>query len=311
MQDTAKHDSQPGAGKGQVDIFDLNGNFMSTFVAAGGKLNAPWGVVETPTGFGSFPNAILVGNFGDGTIDAYDTTGKFLGQLTDASNHPLVNPGLWEITFGGGGLSGDPGTLYLTAGGSNQPNFPAGGSTTSVFASVVPAAAVSNADFSLSLSAQSATVAPNGSTSLKIDASAVGGFNGQIELSCVATPGLTCAFNPPTISPGTSAASSTLTVSAAATTPGGGGYGVLGTVVLLPGLGVFGTVLANWKRKRFTRSGIVLPSILGLILVGSLFAVGCSSSSKGQMATPQLVTLMVTGKSGTLSHTAPVTITVQ
>ena len=119
-----------------------------------------------------------------------------------------MNPGLWEITFGGGGLSGDPGTLYLTAGGGNQPNFPAGGSTTAVFASVVPAAAVANADFSLSLSAQSATVAPNGSTSLKIDASAVGGFNGQISLSCAATPGLTCAFNPSTISPGTSAASS-------------------------------------------------------------------------------------------------------
>jgi uncharacterized protein (TIGR03118 family) len=311
MQDVAKHDSQPGAGKGQVDIFDLNGNFVSTFVPAGGQLNAPWGVAEAPTGFGSFPNAILVGNFGDGTINAYDTTGKFLGQLTDASNHPLVNPGLWEITFGGGGLSGDPGTLYLTAGGGNQPNFPAGGSTTAVFASVVPATAVPNADFSLNLSAQSATVAPNGSTSLKINASAVGGFNGQIELSCAATPGLTCAFNPTTISPGSSAASSTLTVSAAATPPGGGGYGVIGTVVLLPGLGAFGTVLANWKRKRLTRRGIMLSSILGMILVSSLFAVGCSSSSKGQMASPQQVTLMVTGKSGTLSHTAPVTITVQ
>jgi hypothetical protein len=82
-------------------------------------------------------------------------------------------------------------------------------------------------------------------------------------------------------------------------------------VALLPGLGVFGTVLANWKRKRLTRSGIVLSSILGFILVGSLFAVGCSSSSKGQMAASQQVTLMVTGKSGTLSHTTPVTITVQ
>ncbi len=252
MQDTAKHDSQPGAGLGQVDIFDLNGNFVSTFVAAGGHLNAPWGVTETPAGFGSFPNAILVGNFGDGTINAYDPTGKFLGQLTDASNHPLVNPGLWEIEFGGGGLSGDPGTLYLTAGGGNQPNFPAGGSTTAVFASVVPATVVANADFSLSLSAQSATVAPSGSTSLTINAGAVGGFKGQIELSCVATPGLTCAFNPATISPGSNAASSTLTVSAAATPPGGGGYSVLGTIALLPGLGLFGTVLANRRRKRLT-----------------------------------------------------------
>src|SRR5713101_2242754 len=129
MQDGARHDATPGVGLGQVDIFDTNGNFVKTF-AAGGMLNAPWGVVATPATFGAFPNAILVGNFGDGTINAYDTTGKFLGQLTDSSNKVLVNPGLWDMAFGGGGPSGDPNTLYLTAGGGNQPNFPAGGSTT-------------------------------------------------------------------------------------------------------------------------------------------------------------------------------------
>src|SRR6202030_2933806 len=137
MQDAAKHDAMPGAGLGQVDVFDINGNFVKTF-ASGGKLNAPWGVVATPATFGAFPNAILVGNFGDGTISAFDTTGKFLCQLTDSANHILVNPGLWDMVFGGGGASGDAGTLYLTAGGGNQPNFPAGGSTTAVFASVVP-----------------------------------------------------------------------------------------------------------------------------------------------------------------------------
>ena len=219
MQDAAKHDAQPGAGLGQVDIFDMNGNFVSTFVAAGGKLNAPWGVVETPSTFGTFPNAILVGNFGDGTINAFDTTGKFLGQFTDSSNNVLVNPGLWDMVFGGGGPSGDPGTLYLTAGGSNQPNFPAGGTTTSVFASLVPAAAVTSPHFSLSLSAQSVTVAPGGSTNLKVSASAVGGFNGQITLSCTAPAGLSCAFSPTTISPGSSTPSSTLTISATSTPP--------------------------------------------------------------------------------------------
>jgi len=68
-------------------------------------------VVAAPATFGTFPNAILIGNFGDGTINAFDTTGKFLGQLTDSSNHPLVNPGLWDMVFGGGGASGDPGTF--------------------------------------------------------------------------------------------------------------------------------------------------------------------------------------------------------
>ena len=309
MQDAPKHDAQPGAGLGQVDIFDMNGNFVSTFVAAGGKLNAPWGVVETPATFGTFPDAILVGNFGDGTINAFDTTGKFLGQLTDSSNNALVNPGLWDMVFGGGGPSGDPGTLYLTAGGSNQPNFPAGGSTTSVFASLVPAAAVGSPNFSLNLSAQSATVAPGGSANLTVSASAVGGFNSQITLSCTAPAGLSCAFTSTTISPGSSTSSSTLTISATSTPPPVTGYGVLGMAALLPGLGLFGTVLTTRKRKPLTRKSVLSMSVLGLLLLVSLFAVGCGSSSKTQTP-PSQVTLMVTGTSGAISHTAPVTITI-
>ena len=309
MQDAAKHDAQPGTGLGQVDIFDANGNFVSTLVAAGGQLNAPWGVVETPATFGAFPNAILVGNFGDGTINAYDTTGKFLGQLTDSSNHVLVNPGLWDMVFGGGGPSGDPGTLYLTAGGSNQPNFPAGGTTTSVFASLVPAAAVTGPGFSLNLSAQSVTVAPGGSANLMISASAVGGFNNQISLTCSAPAGLTCSFNPTMISPGSSTSSSILTVSAAATPPPVTGYGVSGMVVLLPGLGLFGTILATRKRKPLTRKSILWTSLLGLLFLISMFALGCGSSSKGQAPASQ-VNLMVTGTSGTISHSSVVAITV-
>jgi uncharacterized protein (TIGR03118 family) len=309
MQDGAKHDAQPGAGLGQVDIFDTNGNFVSTLVASGGKLNAPWAVVATPAGFGAFPNAILIGNFGDGIINAYDSTGKFLGQVTDSSNHALVNPGLWEMVFGGGGASGDPGTLYLTAGGSNQPNFPAGGSTTSVFASLVPAAAIGPANFSLNLSAQSATVTPGGSASLMISAASVGGFNRQISLSCSAVAGLTCAFNPSAISPG-AGGSSTLTVSAASTPPVNG-YSLPGVVTLLPGLGVFGTLLTNRKRKPLTRKSILSMSVLGLLLLVSLFALGCGGSSSKQTTTGTQVTLMVTGTSGSVSHSTPVTITVR
>src|SRR6202166_1344089 len=263
MQDAAKHDSQPGAGLGQVDIFDSNGNFVSTFAAAGGQLNAPWGVLAAPATFGTFASAILIGNFGDGTINAFDTTGKFLGQLTDSSNHALVNPGLWDMALGEGGPSGDPGTLYLTAGGSNQPNFPAGGNTTAVFASIVPAAAVTGADFSLNLSAQSATVPAGGAASLTINSSAVGGFNGQISLTCSAAAGLTCAFNPATISPGSSAASYTLTISAASTPPPMG-YGM---AALLPGLGLFGTLLTTRKRKPLSRKNILWMSLLGLLIV--------------------------------------------
>jgi hypothetical protein len=250
-----------------------------------------------------------VGNFGDGTINAFDTTGKFLGQLTDTSNKALVNPGLWDMVFGGGGPSGDPGTLYLTAGGSNQPNFPAGGSTTSVFASLAPAAGVGNPDFSLSLSTQSITVTPGGSANLTISASGVGGFSGQIALSCTAPSGLSCAFSPTTISPGSSVSSSTLTVSAAVIPPGGGGgYGAMG-MAILPGLGLFGTVLATRKRKLFTRKAVGWTTVLGVLLLVSLFAIGCGGGSKGQTL-PSQTTVMVTGTSGALSHAEAVTITV-
>src|SRR5580692_7532622 len=248
MQNAAKHNAMPGAGLGQVDTFDTNGDFVSTFVAAGAtnNLNAPWGVAQAPTSFGAFGGDILVGNFGDGTMSAFDTTGKFLGQLTDSAGNVLVNRGLWDMVFGGGGGAnnnpGNLGTLYFTA-----------GSATSVFASLVPAAAVGAPSFTLSLSAQSATVNPGGSANVMVSAAAVGGFNSQITLTCAAPSGLTCAFNPSTISPG-STSSSTLTISAVSTPPPTG-YNVPG-MALLPGLGLFGTLLTTRKRKPLTRKSI-------------------------------------------------------
>ena len=322
MQDAAKHDAQPGAGVGQVDIFDTNGNFVKTFVPTGGKLNAPWGVVQAPASFGEFANAILIGNFGDGTINAYDTTGKFLGQLTDTSDKALVNPGLWDMVFGGGGASGDAGTLYLTAGGSNQPNFPSGGTTTAVFASVVPASSVTTGNFSLNVSTPTLMVTPGGSANLMISASAVGGFNGEISLSCTAPAGLNCSLSPSTISPGSSAASSTLTVSAAATPPPVTGYHVSGMATLLPALGLFGTVLGTGalgagafgkrKRKRLTRKNVLWLSALGLMLVGSAFAIGCGGgmTSTNSSTSPSKVTMTITGTSGSISHSSAVAITV-
>jgi len=303
MQDAVKHDPTTGAGLGQVDIFDTNGNFVSVF-ATGGTLNAPWGVVQASASFGTFSNDILVGNFGDGTINAFDTTGKFLGQLTDSSSHTLTNPGLWDMVFGAGG-TGDPNTLYFTAGGANQ--------TSGLFATLVPASAVTNADFSLSLSAQSATVAPGGSATLSINASAVGGFNSQITLSCSSVSGITCAFNPSTISPG-STTPSTLTISAASTQPVQG-YGMSGVAALLPGLGLFGTLFAFGKQKPTNgkRKAYRWVSLLGLLLFVSVIALGCGGSSSNHSTTTPAsssVTLMVTGTSGSLSHSTPVTVTI-
>jgi uncharacterized protein (TIGR03118 family) len=73
----AKHDESTGAGLGYVDIFDFNGNFVSRFASAG-ALNAPWGIAAAPSGFGSLAGDILVGNFGDGTINIFKPQGTAL-----------------------------------------------------------------------------------------------------------------------------------------------------------------------------------------------------------------------------------------
>jgi uncharacterized protein (TIGR03118 family) len=107
------------AGGGIVDAFDLNGNLIRRVSAngAGGPLDDPWGLALAPAGFGDFGGALLVGNEGDGRISAFDPlSGDFLGQLADGLGDPIANPGLWGLTFGNGGVGGDPEVLYFVAG---------------------------------------------------------------------------------------------------------------------------------------------------------------------------------------------------
>jgi uncharacterized protein (TIGR03118 family) len=117
----AKHDpaalrETTGAGLGYVSLFNFDGSFVRR-VASGGSLNAPWGVALAPATFGTFANALLVGNFGDGHITAFDaTTGTMLGQLSDANNAPLTISGLWGMTFGNDASAGKSTQLYVTAG---------------------------------------------------------------------------------------------------------------------------------------------------------------------------------------------------
>jgi len=116
VQDAAKHDDVSGPGHGIVDVFDLQGNFLQRLIS-NGPLNSPWGMAIAPTGFGNFGNDLLIGNFGDGTINAFDpSTGNFLGQLDGADGKPIVNLGLWDLTFGNGGNAGSKSDLFFTAG---------------------------------------------------------------------------------------------------------------------------------------------------------------------------------------------------
>ena len=116
LQDAAKHDDVAGAGHGFVDVFDTNGNLLRRLVTQG-ALNSPWGLVVAPSTFGQFGGDLLIGNFGDGKINAYDpSTGTMLGTLDDTSGNPLVNQGLWGLSFGNGVQGQDPNKLYFTAG---------------------------------------------------------------------------------------------------------------------------------------------------------------------------------------------------
>jgi uncharacterized protein (TIGR03118 family) len=116
LQDATKHDDDPGAGHGFVSVFDLQGNFIRRLVSQG-ALNSPWGLTLAPSGFGNFGGDLLVGNFGDGTINAYDPiSGAFIETLRDTNGNPIVIDGLWGLRFGIGGSPATAETLYFTAG---------------------------------------------------------------------------------------------------------------------------------------------------------------------------------------------------
>ncbi|HXB72904.1 MAG TPA: TIGR03118 family protein [Candidatus Acidoferrales bacterium] len=123
-QNAAHHDDVAGSGNGYVDVYDLNGLLLQRLVSAG-PLNSPWGMAVAPAGFGDFGGALLVGNFGDGAINAFDlVSGKFLGALQDGKGAAIHILGLWGLMFGNGSRAtpaaapsgGDANTLYFAAG---------------------------------------------------------------------------------------------------------------------------------------------------------------------------------------------------
>jgi uncharacterized protein (TIGR03118 family) len=110
----------PGAGLGIVSVFDTSGNFEQRLIT-GGELNAPWAMVVAPDGFGDFSGDLLVGNFGDGRINAYDAaTGAHEGTLSEAPGKPVEIEGLWGLVFGNGATAGTKTTLYYAAGPDDE-----------------------------------------------------------------------------------------------------------------------------------------------------------------------------------------------
>jgi uncharacterized protein (TIGR03118 family) len=116
-QDLVAHDEIGGAGLGLVNVFDANGTLVKHLVAVGGALNAPWGFALAPDNFGTLSNKLLVGNFGNGVINAYDPiSGQIAGSINDVTGTPIATPGLWGIAFGNGARNQPKTTLYFFAG---------------------------------------------------------------------------------------------------------------------------------------------------------------------------------------------------
>ena len=152
-QNAEHHDDVAGAENGYIDVFDLNGIFLQRLVSAG-PLNSPWGMVVAPATFGSFGGALLVGNFGDGAINAFDpVSGMFLGALQDGTGAVIHISGLWGLFFGNGSRAtpgatpsgGDANSLYFAAGIAGPDTVESHGLLGSIQVSPAIAASVVNA----------------------------------------------------------------------------------------------------------------------------------------------------------------------
>jgi uncharacterized protein (TIGR03118 family) len=310
QQDAAKHDPIHAAGAGYVSLFNMDGGFVAR-VASQGTLNAPWGAVLAPATFGAFGGKLLIGNFGDGTINAFDLAGgTFLGQLQNSSGTVITNGSLWDLVVDGTGQTGDANTLYLTAGLAMEQH----GLFAALTADSTPAA-----DFNISATPQSLTVTAGSPASFTITLGGLNGFNSSIVLSCTNSPA-PCAFSPSTVSPASGAtATSTLKIATNGNPyrPPHAAVGMMGMFIGLSGLGLLGMVVTGRGSLRggnkSNLAGAALAGIgLALVLSVLLTATGCGSYNAPPSGTPRgTSTVMITGTSGNITHSTSVTLIVQ
>jgi uncharacterized protein (TIGR03118 family) len=136
VQDAAKHDDVAGMGHGIVDTFDLSGHSFQRLIQHG-QLNSPWGVAVAPASFGALAGSLLIGNFGNGHVNAYNpTTGEFVDKMRDPHGQAIVIDGLWSLRIGNGGNGGKTDTVYFTAGPNDEQD--------GLFGSLAPSVATSS-----------------------------------------------------------------------------------------------------------------------------------------------------------------------
>jgi len=116
QQSHKEPDEETDRGSGFVDVFDTSGHLLQRLIQ-GNHLKSPWGIARAPENFGAFSHALIVGNFADGQLHAFDPdSGKYLGEMKNENGKPVVIDGLWGITFGNGANGGDKNALYFAAG---------------------------------------------------------------------------------------------------------------------------------------------------------------------------------------------------
>jgi uncharacterized protein (TIGR03118 family) len=319
QQDAFKHDPIHAPGAGFVSLFDANGGFIRR-LASRGTLNAPWGAAIAPVTFGSFPGALLIGNFGDGTINAFNlATGAFLGQLKDSNGAVITNPSLWELLFTTG-TTGVPNTLYLTAGLANAKH--------GLFAAITPDnTPASTPDFNINASTQAITVTAGQTASFSVTLGGLNGFNSTVDLSCSGEPiNSNCVLTPATVMPasgGTAMSTVRITTSASPYMPAtipvknpNGGNGLI--FLLVSVVGVVGMIRlflsrsrvpagSNWNYRFAGRTALLLATI------GLLAASGCGyNSTLASNGTARgTTTVLILGTSNGVSHSTSVNLTVQ
>jgi uncharacterized protein (TIGR03118 family) len=119
LQDSEGEDDVAGPGHGFVDVYTTSGAWVERF-ASHGVLNSPWGMTIAPASFGQFSGDLLIGNFGDGRIHAFDpSTGEVLGTLRGTSGKPLAIDGLWALLVGDA-VAGGPNSVWFSAGPDDE-----------------------------------------------------------------------------------------------------------------------------------------------------------------------------------------------
>jgi uncharacterized protein (TIGR03118 family) len=296
-----------GTNTGFVSVFDVNGNFMARAVT-GGNLNAPWGVAIAPTGFGIYAGDLLIGNFGDGLITAYNpTTYAYLGTVADVTGKAIAYPGLWEIFATTG--TGDPTAIYFTAGLAGETHGLFGEISNGPTTSAPPT-------FNLSTSSKVASVVAGSSTTMTVSLAPTNAFTGNVTMSCSGLPiGAACSFPNPVVgvlptAPGLTTV--TIQTSSATTAYGKlrferfGRRDALAIVcaLLLP----FGSVLAFGRRRRF--AGFRLLGVVAVLFAAAGLIVGCSSSPTIPATPAGTSNVTISAVSGSVTQSTVVGLTV-